>query len=180
MTASNRYVVPAILLAIAMSAVACGGNDKAPPVVAPRLTAEEAILQVSQNFATSSESKRLLAPPSQLAIHQRQARSQLSLAKSGPSERLQVTERFEYRNGRVIECTAESVRPLKASYRFENDSALVKLDAPQTALNFRCAGGTPAELVPSVEASAIELVLRDESLVVVAPSTDQRRFLPTD
>lgn len=178
MNAATRFFVSSLL--IGSVGVGCGGNGKGAPLVVPRLTAEEAILQVSVKFESSREARRLLAPPSALAIHQRQERSRLTLEKASATETLVVTERFEYQNGQVFECKAEGVRPLQATYRFENDQAMAKLVAPALDLDFRCTGSTPKELVPSVEASAIELVLRDESLVVVAPTTDQRRFLPVD
>jgi hypothetical protein len=167
-------------LLVGSVSVGCGGDGKGAPLVVPRLTAEEAVLQVSMKFESTREARRLLAPPSELAIHQRQERSLLALSKANPTETLVVTERFQYQNGKVLECKAEGVRPLQATYRFEKDQAVAKLVAQALVLDFRCTGGIPKELVPSVEASAIELVLRDESLVVVLPSTDQRRFLPVD
>jgi hypothetical protein len=160
--------------------IACGGNENAERIVVPRLTAEEAILQVSESYESTRESRRLLDPPSALAIHHRQERSRLTLSKSNPVERIVIVERFEYRNGRFVECRAEGLRPLRVSYRFENEHAMAKLVANRTPLGFRCSGEPPPELVPSVDASAIELVLRDESLQVVLPTTDQRRFLPVD
>jgi hypothetical protein len=178
----NRYenALLVALVGVGVSLSGCGGTDKPEPTVVPRITAEEAILQVSHTYLAHGGTRRLLAPPSELAIHQRELQSRLSLAKNDAKETLNVTERYEYRNGQVIDCSAEAVRSLATSYRFTNDTATVKLVAPKTPLKYRCKGGIPAELVTAVEGSAIELVLRDETLVVIAPATDRRRFLPAD
>lgn len=176
----KTYAELLITAVLSMLPMACGGNENAERIVVPRLTAHEAILQISGTYESTRESRRLLAPPSILAIHHRQERSRITLSKSDPVERIVIIERFEYRTGRIVECRAEGSRPLRASYRFENEHAMAKLVANRTSLSFHCSGETPPELVPTIEASAIELVLRDESLQVVLPTTDQRRFLPVD
>lgn len=174
-----RLKVPS-LLGLALTLSHCGGQEAAPPVVVPKLSAEEAILQVSNSFSTTSEARRLLSPPSELAIHQRRVESQLVLQPTGRVEKLRLGERFEYRNGRVVECAAEAKRPLKAVYRFVQGEATVKLSTDPLEVPYRCTGPMPTELSPVLPASASELVLREESLVVVAPATDRRRFLPTE
>jgi len=160
--------------------LACGGGDKVAPVIVPKLSAEESILQVSAHYATGSEARRLLAPPSPLAIHQRKTETRLSLEKGSCKELVRVSERFEYRDGKVVECTAVANRPLQAIYQFVQGEPAVKLVAHGSALSFRCSASQPAELETTLMASATELVLRDESLVVVAPATDRRRFLPEE
>jgi hypothetical protein len=167
------------MAAVAACLCACGGGPEAPPVVAPKVTAEDSILAVSERFSAISEDRRLLSPPSAVAIHQRQSSSTLSLSRGKPLEQLRITQHYEFRDGRVTDCVAAINRPLKATFEFVQGEATVTLAAAPAPLAYRCTAGTPAELSSTLDGATWKLVLRDETLVVVAPAADRRRFLPT-
>jgi hypothetical protein len=169
-----------VALATTWAVQSCGGSEAAKPLVVPQLSAQDAILQVSSRYDNTSESSRLLSPPSSIAIKKERYRQSVSLSRDKASERVEILSRFEYRDGSHVECEAALTRPLQASYRFIGGEPAVKLIAAATPLVPRCTGAMPEEFVRSAAASVMELVLRDESLVVVAPATDRRRFLPAD
>jgi hypothetical protein len=79
-----------------------------------------------------------------------------------------------------MDCNAETTVPLRVRYSWRNGEAAVALERPETRLDYRCEPVAPRELAATIPASQIELVLRDESLVVVHPATDRRRLRPED
>jgi hypothetical protein len=159
---------------------ACGGAENAAPIVVPTVTPEESILQVSPRWNSIEDDRRLLDPPSQTAIHWRRTESQVDLSNRKPVERLKISQSYEDRSGQTMNCAAEATVPLKARYGWRNGEASVRLERPATRIDYRCAPAVPQDLTPTLPASTIELVLRDETLVVVQPATDHRRLQPQD
>lgn len=170
---------PIALASVAACLCACGGSAEPPPVAAPQVTAEDSILAVSEHFNASSEDRRLLSAPSAVAIHQRQVNSALSLSRTKRVEQLRIAQRYEFRDGRITDCIATTTRPLKATFEFVQGEATVTLAAAPATLAYRCTAGTPAELSSTLDGATWKLVLRDETMVVVAPAADRRRYLPT-
>jgi hypothetical protein len=91
-----------------------------------------------------------------------------------------MQDRLEYRDGSVVECTSESTRRIVLHYQFTNDQPAARVEAPGAPLSLDCRGPVPTELPATLAPLDITLVLRDERLVVLAPATDRRQFLPVD
>ncbi|MGC4070032.1 MAG: hypothetical protein QM784_36330 [Polyangiaceae bacterium] len=139
-----------------------------------------------KRFCRSRRPSRLLRkrvdcsnPPSAIAIHRRESATRIDLAPRRV-ERQQVRERLEYRDGHVVDCTADTTRSLEVRYQFENGQPMALVRAPEVSLSLTCNGPVPVELPTRLPALNLVLVLRDEILVVVAPAADRRQFLPAD
>jgi hypothetical protein len=162
-----------------MLSLGCSEKVVATPTVVPRQSAEEAILQVAKAYIVTAETRRLLEPPSAIAIHRRQIETRLDLAPE-TVEHQRTRDRLEYRDGHVVECTADTTRALEVHYRFATGQPMALVRAPEVPLVATCNGPVPVELPTTLPAVELSLVLRDETLVVVAPAADRRQFLPTD
>jgi hypothetical protein len=122
-----------------------------------------------------------MSAPSPVATFQSDVVSRLTLAEKGPArERLEYSERFSLRDGRVASCSTRIEHDAPVTYGLKGGVPAIELEWPAARLSRAC--DLPGFAAPVLERGAgrARFVLRADQLVGVEPPGEKRSFIPVE
>jgi hypothetical protein len=168
----------------ALVCLAFGCASKAPPPdTAPKsVSAEDEILGVAKLWRTMEKTRGARPASNQVSTFEIEFDTSVTLlpGKGAAKETIEVRERFQMRDGRTYECTAEHSGQMKARYGRRDGEPAVELSRPPVRLVRKCQPADFYEPEIQLGAEGSRFLLRDEQLVGFQPPGEKRVFLPAD
>lgn len=174
-----RRAAPLASLA-ALLVVACGGSQASPPVTA-RESPAESILRIGRVWQARESETGFMSAPSQVATFQSDVASRLTLAEQGPArEKLEYSDRFSLRDGRVANCASTLEQEVSLAYGLKGGVPAIELEWAAARPPRAC--DLPGFVPPVLErrAGRARFVLRDDRLVGSEPPGEKRSFIPVE
>jgi hypothetical protein len=170
----------AVALCVAALLAGCGGGQ-APPPQTLRESPAEGILRIGRVWQARESETGFMSAPSPIATFQSDVVSHLTLAAQGPArEKLEYSERFSLRDGRVANCATTLEQEVRLAYGLKGGVPAIELEWPQARPSRAC--DLPGFSAPVLErrAGRARFVLRDDRLVGVEPPGEKRSFIPVE
>ncbi len=166
------------LVAVALLATGCGGDEKRPPPVVRQESPADEVLRLSARWSNAAADQSLLSPPSAISVIQSTTRTELSLGETSGTERVIVAETVEFRSGGGLRCETTFESPVRLRYGRREGEAIVEVTRGAIAAPRRCSGAHPEPTLRLPE-SRVVLLLTADTLKVIEPRVDRRSFLPS-
>lgn len=176
-----RGLVASVALSSAALLVAGCGGGQAPPPATLRESPAEGILRIGRVWQASESEKGFMSAPSPVATFQSDVVSRLTLAEKGPArERLEYSERFTLRDGRVASCSTTVEHDAPVAYGLKGGVPAIELEWPAARQSRACDLSGFAPPLLERRAGRARFVLRADQLVGVEPPGEKRSFIPVE
>jgi hypothetical protein len=158
----------------------CGSAETAAPPPVERETPSAQIFRVGRTWEARIQEKGFRSAPSPISVFDVQLTSKLVFeeGQSVATEKLDVSERFEMRDGRAYACTAKTSLQVAVRFGYRREEPAVEIQRPPSALPRTCQPADFPEPEVDLPSGSARFVLRGDQLVAFAPTLEKRVYLP--